>query len=259
MSDNPIEKKGFLCEREIMEWEPKSAVERLETLGNIVKANGRDFARELFIAHEALARRGGDRRSEDADTYSFSDFLNDAKVSRKTAYFYLKCYDPVENRLLDPEEVSSPKPQKLQAEDKAEFERMVVYAMESGVRLQGWSPEHEREYRRRAENERVKTLLEHWGTKRIKTSYDKGRDYFGDAIKNARRYIKVPLTRDLQTSQFEVCQHIEDFLSAIDDPGVRMSVAYGLGLKIRWLINELAAADAESQSLDIADGMEANA
>ena len=56
-----------------------------------------------------------------------------------------------------------------------------------------------------------------------------------------------------------MCQHIEDFLSAIDDPGVRMSVAYGLGLKIRWLINELAAADAESQSLDIADGMEANA
>lgn len=50
MSDNQLEKQGrsFLCEKEIIDWEHDDAVERVSALGSIVKANGRDFARELF-------------------------------------------------------------------------------------------------------------------------------------------------------------------------------------------------------------------
>lgn len=257
--------QAFPMEREIITFERISFVGKMKAVVKRQKENSLQFARGLFIAHEALARLGGDRRSEDAEgSYSFRDFLAEIEVSPKTAYSYLRHYNPFEDRLLTPEELSLV-PKKTGAEipadlaaEKAEFERMVAYAMETGVRLDGWTNEHERELRVRSESRRVKELLEKWNTKKIKTVY-KGpdRDYFGEAMQNARRYTKVLLpSKDLSVEQAKVCEHIADFLKAIDDPGTRMNAAYGIGLRIRQLINDLAAAEAELARYDISSEME---
>ena len=249
--------EAFPFEKEIIGWEHDSAVERVGALGNIVKANGCDLARELFIAHEALARRGGDRRSEEAARYSFTDFLNEAKISRKTAYFYLKCYDPVENRLLDPEEV---KPSAAGREGVTPYsEARVVRAMETGERAEGWTVNDEHEYKIRAYNRKCADLTRKWLKGKVITNYKNKRDYFAEVLEasNARQYSKVSLPRKEQAiAQAEVFEHVADFLRMIEDPAVRLAAAFNTGLKIRQIINELAESEAEFAQYDISDAME---
>ena len=162
--------QAFPFQKQIDSWNMESAVEKLRPKVERLRKASVDVARDLFIAHEALAQRGGDRRSEDAQTFGFCDFLGLVGLSKKTAYLWLKLYDPVEDKVRTPEELQtlksanpelgavSPAVQELQSKK----ERLIAHAMATGERLydEGWNELGcEKEYRIRLLNKRLAPAL----------------------------------------------------------------------------------------------------
>ncbi|MDE5899000.1 MAG: hypothetical protein K2H09_07050 [Treponemataceae bacterium] len=241
--------QGFPFEREIMEWDVEAAVARIRPKVEAFHRVAEDLAKDLYIAHEALARRGGDRRSEDAPEYTWSDFCAAVGISRKTAMLYMRLYDPAEDRVRSPEEIQAARPPAL-AEDPDKFERLVTHAVETGERLynEGWSDAHEREFRRRAENRHFAEMARKWGSRKIKLNW-RGRDYFSEAMQNARQYARFSLeTKEQTLAQFELFEQLAAYLKSFGDPGTRLAAAYNIGLRVRDVVNEMASRTAEIDS-----------
>ena len=143
--------QAFPFQREIDTWSVEEAVARVRPKVEQLKSVSLDVARDLWIAHEALAQRGGDRRSEDAQTFGFCDFLELVGLSKKTAYLWLKLYDAANDRVLTPEEyavanakganpeIGQASPEVLALQNKRE--QLIAHAMATGERLyeQGWN------------------------------------------------------------------------------------------------------------------------
>ncbi len=240
--------QAFPFQKQIDAWNMESAVEKLRPKVERLRKASVDVARDLFIAHEALAQRGGDRRSEDAQTFGFCDFLGLVGISKKTAYLWLKLYDPVEDKVRTPEELSAPPkenaPELLEAQ--SEFERLVAHAMATGERLAGWTDEHEREYKRRKDNERFAELARVWGKQKIKLNWGND-DYFSQTLlKNGRMYTKINLeTKEQMKAQLEVFDILTAFLSSFENPQTRLAAVCNIGLRVRQLVNEIAEQDKE--------------
>ena len=66
----------------------EKAVKNLQPKVEQLRKVSVDVVRDLWIAHAALAQRGGDRRSEDAQTFGFCDFLELVGLSKKMAYLW---------------------------------------------------------------------------------------------------------------------------------------------------------------------------
>ena len=56
--------QAFPFQKQIDSWNLESAVKELRPKVERLRKASVDVARDLFIAHEALAQRGGDRRSD---------------------------------------------------------------------------------------------------------------------------------------------------------------------------------------------------
>ena len=68
---------------------------------------------------------------------------------------------------------------------------------------------------------------------------------------NAKKFSRFTLETKEQTfAQFTIYDNIAQYLRTFDDPGTRLSAAYNLGLKIRDIVNELAANENELSSFD---------
>lgn len=233
--------QAFPFEREIISWDLESAIERVKPKVESFKRSAKDLAKDLFIAHQVLAVRGGNRRTEDAPVFTWTDFCDVVGLSRKTAGLYMRLYDPVEDRVRDPEEL---KPLKPALVDNG-HEARVAEAMATGNRLAGWTDEDEKEYCRRKSNERVAELARKWGGKKIREKTS-GRDYFSEAMQNAKEYSRFSLQNKEQTiAQFEIFEHIADYLKSFEDPATRLAAGYNIGLRVRNVINELAGQMAE--------------
>lgn len=230
--------QAFPFEREIIEWDLETAIERIKPKVENFKRSAADLAKELFIAHEVLAVRGGDRRTEDAPLFTWSDFCDIIGLSRKTAGLYMKLYDPVEDRVRTPEEMV-PLRQAPQLDDGG-HEMRVARAMATGERMSGWTDADEKEFKVRKANEHFAELARKWGSKKIKTNF-KGRDYFSEAMANAKQYSRFSLqTKEQSLAQFEVFDHLTDYLKSFEDPGTRLAAGYNIGLRVREIINDLA-------------------
>lgn len=239
--------QAFPFQSEIDTWNAESAIERLRPKVEQLKKVSVEVARDLFIAHEALAQRGGDRRSEDAQVFGFCDFLELVGLSKKTAYLWLKLYDPLSDRVRAPEELSAPAQEQSTAlvEAQSEFERLVSHAMATGDRLDGWTDAHEREYKRRKENEKFAELARVWGKQKIRLNWKGDEDYFSQTLlKNGKMYTKVNLeTKEQYRAQLEVFDILTAFLNSFENPQVRLAAVCNIGLRIRQLVNEIAETD----------------
>lgn len=241
--------QAFPFRREIDSWDMNSAVQALRPKVEQLKSVSLDVARDLWIAHEALAQRGGDRRSEDAQTFGFCDFLELVGLSKKTAYLWLKLYDAANDRVLTPEEYAlenakSANPALPQVD--AEFEHLIAHAMATGERLAGWTNEHERVYKIRKANERAAELARTWGKKKIKLNWGDD-DYFAKTLlHNGRQYTKINLeNRDQYEAQLNIFGALSDFLTSIENPATRLAAVCNIGLRVRELVNEIAETDRE--------------
>lgn len=231
--------QAFPFEREIIEWNLETAIETIKPKVENFKRTAADLAKDLYIAHEVLAVRGGDRRTEDAPQFTWSDFCDAIGLSRKTAGIYMKLYDPAEDRIRTPEELAPLKSANMQIDDGG-HETRVAHAMATGERLAGWTQEDEKEFKKRKANEHFAELADKWMTRKFKASF-KGHDYFADAMKNAKQYTRFTLeTKEQTLAQMELLEHISMYLKSFDDPSVRLAAGYNIGLRVRNVINELA-------------------
>lgn len=231
--------QAFPFEKEILEWNLEESIQRIKPKVETFRRCAADLAKELYIAHEVLAVRGGDRKTEDAPVFTWSDFCEAVGISRKTAGKYMSLYDPAQDKVLDPEELAERK-NLLIAPDSA-HEARVAHAMATGERPEGWTDEDEREYRKRRQNERFAELAKKWGDRNFHLSQASGRDYFAEAMKNAKDYARFNLeNRDQTAAQYTVFDNLETYLKTFADPSTRLAAAYNIGLKVRGIINEMA-------------------
>ncbi len=244
--------QAFPFQKEIDTWSMENAVAELRPKVDQLKKVSVDVCRSLFIAHEALAQRGGDRRSEDARTFGFIDFLELVGISKKTAYVWLKLYDPATDSFITPEEIEV---KKLKSANPAlpqtdsEFERLIAHAMATGERLAGWTNEHDRVYKIRKANERLADLARTWGKKKIRLNWGDD-DYFSRTLlHNGKMYTKINLESKAQyEAQLNVFGVLTDFLTSISDPATRLAAVCNIGLRVRELVNEIAEEDRKLNS-----------
>ena len=242
--------QAFPFEREVEQWKYKAAVSAAKPLVKNFKKSAEELTRVLFIAHTALARRGGDRRSEGADGYSFARFCDDIGIAKSTAALYLRLYDPAEDRIRNAEELAVKKVSRIESES----ERRIAHAMETGDRPDGWTQHDELEFIKRYKNRRISELAEKWGRDQIRWTRKSDRDYFAEAMANARQYTRFSLASKEQVyAQHEIFEMVSTYFTSFEDPGVRLAAAYNLGLKIRDIVNELAAMENEVQEITIKD------
>lgn len=251
--------QAFPFQKEIDSWNIEDAVARIRPKVEHFRKVSLEVARDLWIAREALVQRGGDRRSEDAPTFGFCDFLELVGISKKTAYLWLKLYDAANDRVLTPEEFAlanaksanpaieemSPEQQELHRRK----EQLIAHAMATGERLyeKGWNELGcEKEYLIRAHNERLAEITRTW-MKKVQISYYGKDDYFSTTVlANGRAFQKVNLETKVQyDAQVAVFDMLDKYLKTFDDPAVRMAAVCNLGLRIRATINDLHKQDVE--------------
>ncbi|MBR5965383.1 MAG: hypothetical protein IK015_04645 [Treponema sp.] len=250
---------AFPFQREIDSWDAAAAIQDLQPKVERLKSASVEVCRSLFIAHEALARRGGDRRSEDAQTFGFCDFLDAVGITRKTAYVWLKLYDPATDSFVAPEQLAlqaakqvnpatgelSPAVQELQSKK----ERLIAHAMATGERLyeEGWTELGcEKEYTLRKSNERLAEITRTWMNKKISVGVGKN-DYFSTTVlANARNYAKINLeSKEQYKAQMAVFDTLDLYLKSFSDPATRMAAVCNMALRIRGTINEMHKVDVE--------------
>lgn len=249
-SNNSVSaKQAFPFEQEIIQWDLESAISRCAENFHSFQKSAALLAKDLYIAHEVLAVRGGNRRTEDAPEFTWTDFCDAVGISRKTAMLWMRLYDPVEDRVRTPEELAPMKSANLQIDDGG-HEARVAHAMATGERLAGWTQDDEKEFKKRKANEHFAELADKWMTKKIKTNF-KGRDYFSEAIQNAKQYARFTLeTKDQTLAQMELLEHISNYLKSFEDPSTRLAAGYNIGLRVREVINEFANQMAELNQFD---------
>lgn len=241
-TDSTTPQQAFPCEKEIILWDFEKAVSEIRPKLESFKKKAVELAKDLYIAHEALVRIGGDRKSESAQNYNWGDFCDLIGISRKTAWLYTKLYDPIADRVRDPEELS---PKKKALQITSENEKRIQHALETGVRLAGWTNDDEKEFKKRASNARLSELASRWGHNKIKMTRKNDRDYFAEAMQNAKKYTRISLISKEQTlAQYEIFDNVGEYLKTFSEPDVRLSAAFNLGLRIRDIINELADREA---------------
>lgn len=254
--------QAFPFQKEIDGWNMESAVQELRPKVELLKKASVDVCRMLYIAHAALAQRGGDRRSEDAQTFGFCDFLELVGISKKTAYVWLKMYDPATDSFRTPEEYAlanaksanpgigelSPEVQSLQTKK----EQLIAHAMATGERLydQGWNELGcEKEYRIRVLNKKLSDIARELYDKKVKYNW-KDNDYFSTTVlAQGKTYAKFTLqTKEQMIAQNEVLEMMSRYLESFEDPSVRMAAVCNIGLRIRSTINSMHEADLEFNS-----------
>lgn len=249
--------QAFPFQQEIDSWNIEAAVQQLRPKVDQLHRDSVEVARGLWIAHEALARRGGDRRSEDAPTFGFCDFLELVGLSKKTAYLWLKLYDPANDRVLTPEEYALENARPVNPalpQVDSEFEHLVAQALATGVRGKGWTDEHERAFKIRAANARLAELARTWGKKKIRLNWGDD-DYFSRTLLHSgRQYTRINLeSKEQYEAQLNIFGALTDFLTSIQSPATRLAAVCNIGLRVRELVNELAE---EEKNLGVFTGVE---
>ncbi|MBQ8708947.1 MAG: hypothetical protein IJ523_12760 [Succinivibrionaceae bacterium] len=249
--------QAFPFQSEIDTWNAESAIERLRPKVEQLKKVSVEVARDLFIAHEALALRGGDRRSEDAQVFGFCDFLELVGLSKKTAYLWLKLYDPIADCVRTPEELTALKSANPQIEEispqvqelQTKKEQLIAHAMATGERLynEGWNEFGcEAEYRLRKSNERLAEIAHTWTSKKVQVNYGKD-DYFSTTVlANGKNFAKINLqNKEQYAAQLAVFDMLDQYLKSFTDPAVRMSAVCNIALRIRAIVNDMHKSDVE--------------
>lgn len=236
-------------ENQLENWNYDQAVEATKPLVIKWTEASLELYRELYIAREALTRRGGDRKREGQALKTWSDFCEDIGYTRQAINAHLKNFVPAELSTNGKDEFVKVETKAVTVVDPQKESR-IVHAMQTGERLAGWTSDDEKEFKKRKENEHFSLMAQKWGIKKIKTNWG-GKDYFSDALQNAKRYSRLALqSKEQSLAQFEIFEQISEYLRSFDDANVRLSAAYNLGLRVRDVINEIASVEEELRSFD---------
>lgn len=125
-----------------------------------------EIVREIFIANQWFAVHGSNRflTQNNVDvpngtsTKTFSTYLDEIGLPRRTAYNWLERFVPEENRLLSPEELKAAKQQRALDDWEAQQKRLDQFR-DTGEKPVGWSAADDSAWMRDA-GERTLTMVE---------------------------------------------------------------------------------------------------
>ena len=125
-----------------------------------------EIVREVFIANEWFAVHGSNqfltKSREDVpngtSSKTFSTYLDEIGLPRRTAYNWLERFVPEENRLLSPEELKAAKQQRALDDWEAQQKRLDQFR-DTGEKPVGWSAADDSAWMRDA-GERALTMVE---------------------------------------------------------------------------------------------------
>lgn len=125
-----------------------------------------EIVREIFIANQWFAVHGSNRFltqnnidvPNGTSTKTFSTYLDEIGLPRRTAYNWLERFVPEENRLLSPEELKAAKQQRALDDWEAQQKRLDQFR-DTGEKPVGWSAADDSAWMRDA-GERALTMVE---------------------------------------------------------------------------------------------------
>ena len=221
-------------------WNYQEAVERTRPKVTAWSQATMELFRELYIAREALSRRGGTR---DPNQPTWPDFCADIGYTRQAINAKLKYFVPAELSEDGRDCFLPPAVQPSKADREAASLARIAQFRSTGIRPPEWSDDDEALLRRLdAEDKAVQTA--HQMTRNIlsyKRQFRPARDYFTEMLSRERvkAVDKFRLAdRRLRSAQQVAGDSIAQFLYSIDDLNDRAKAAANLVVRLRDIIND---------------------
>lgn len=236
-------------------WNYQEAVERTRPKVTAWSQATMELFRELYIAREALSRRGGAR---DPNQPTWTDFCADIGYTRQSINAKLKYFVPRELSQDGKDGFLPPAVQPSKADREAASLARIAQFRSTGTRPPEWSDDDEALLRRLdAEDKAVQTA--HQMTRNIlsyKRQYRPTRDYFTemlsrDQVKGIDKF-KIA-DRRLRSAQQVAGDSIAQFLYSIDDLNERAKAAANLVVRLRDIINDSIEEAVATQGVEVAD------
>ena len=225
-------------------WDYDKAVERTRPLVLNWTKSCIELYRELFLAREALSRRGGGfRRNENGEPLkNWTDFCEEIGYTRRAVNARLKNFVPAElSETGEDMFLIEDKSSKLDREAKSLVK--IQQFRSTGIRPEGWTDDDEALLRRldaeakaaETAHQAVINLLKY------KRQFRPSRDYFTemlsrDGIRELARF-KIE-DRRIRNAQQIAGDSVAQFLYAIDDLNDRAKAAANLVVKLKDIIND---------------------
>ena len=236
-------------------WNYDEAVARARPMVTAWSKATMELFRELYIAREALSRRGGSR---DPNTPTWTGFCADIGYTRQAINAKLKYFVPAELSEDGRDCFLPPAAQPSRADREAASLARIAQFRSTGVRPPEWCDDDEALLRRLdAEDKAVQTA--HQMTRNIlsyKRQYRPTRDYFTemlsrDQVKGIDKF-KIA-DRRLRSAQQVAGDSIAQFLYSIDDLNERAKAAANLVVRLRDIINDSIEEAVATQGVEAAD------
>lgn len=219
-----------------------------------------DLYRELYLAREALSRKGGDRMREGQYQRTWSDYCNAIGYTRQTVNAKLKNFVPAE--LSETGKDCFKIEAALSKEDRETISAGKVSQFRlTGQRPDNWTDEDEAYLRRLSAEESAASTARELVVNilKYKKQHKPSRDYFTemlsrDHVKELSRF-KIE-DRKLRTAQQNAADSLAGFLYSIDDLNERAKAAANLVIRLKDIINDSIEEAVMQQAEDYDDDIE---
>lgn len=241
-------------------WNYEQAVER--TIPKVInwKNATMELIRELYLARDALSRKGGDRKRDGQYQKTWTDFCNDIGYTRQAINAKLKNFVPAE--LSETGKDCFKIEATLSKEDRDAISAGKVSQFRlTGQRPDNWTDEDEAYLRRLSAEESAASTARELAVNilKYKKQHKPSRDYFTemlsrDHVKELSRF-KIE-DRKLRTAQQNAADSLAGFLYSIDDLNERAKAAANLVIRLKDIINDSIEEAVMQQAEDFDDDIE---
>lgn len=227
----------------VASWDYDSAVERTRPLVLHWTRACIELYRELYLAREALSRKGSNFRPQDGETVkTWTDFCTEIGYTRQAVHARLKNFVPAELSSTGEDMfLIEDKPSKLDREAKSLVK--IQQFRSTGIRPEDWTDEDEALLRRldaearaaETAHQAVVNLLKY------KRQFRPSRDYFTEMLsrEGIRELSRFKIEdRRIRNAQQLAGDSVAQFLYAIDDLNDRAKAAANLVVKLKDIIND---------------------
>lgn len=227
----------------VASWDYDSAVERTRPLVLHWTRACIELYRELYLAREALSRKGsGYRHQEGVPVKTWNDFCEEIGYTRQAVNARLKNFVPAELSSTGEDMfLIEDKPSKLDREAKSLVK--IQQFRSTGIRPEDWTDEDEALLRRldaearaaETAHQAVVNLLKY------KRQFRPSRDYFTEMLtrEGIRELSRFKIEdRRIRNAQQVAGDSVAQFLYAIDDLNDRAKAAANLVVKLKDIIND---------------------
>jgi hypothetical protein len=227
-------------------WDYSASVEKVR--GMVIKWSTLtiELVEDLYRAREELDARGKNHGKEKVQDGTFSKYLEEVGLARRTVHAWLERYIPEEKKLLSVEELETRKQQEARAmaeKNRTEWEKAkdrVAEFKKTGKRPEGWGSretameENEREFRENQEEARRRAEASNETMRRAQETLDAMADRLKDGwlaqgtAAQKREAFKERIRVSHEGKDDPFVDAIMDYLDTLDDDNRRVEACYNI-------------------------------